>query len=93
VTLLAGYAGARSRPPPEPRWRGSSPARAPAWGRWIRWRRALVFRDGRGARAALLTDVASRYGGHPAAWAPEVGERPAAAGMGTLRALAGEQDH
>jgi hypothetical protein len=43
--------------------------------------------------AGYETGVASRYGGHPAAWAPEVGERLAAAGIGTLRALAGEQNH
>jgi hypothetical protein len=37
------------------------------------------------------TDVASRYGGHRAAWAPEVGERLVEAGGGILRALAGRR--
>jgi neutral ceramidase len=43
--------------------------------------------------AGYETDVASRYGGHPAAWAPEVGERLVEAGIGTLRTLAGQRDH
>lgn len=40
--------------------------------------------------ASYETDVASRYGGHPAAWAPEVGDRLIEAGQRTLAAVAGQ---
>jgi hypothetical protein len=38
--------------------------------------------------AGYETDIASRYGGHPAAWAPEVGDRLIKAGLRALAALA-----